>query len=747
MTLSRFAAGALVPLFLLTAGIAFALPVRTVHVEAELVSESAAVAAGNPFWAAVRLKMDPQWHVYWRNPGDAGLPTTVSWRLPPGFAADPLLWPLPQKFLSSGTMTYGYDGEVLLLARITPPPGLAPGGKADLAATVSFLACKIECIPGKADLSLELPVMAGTPPVDPRWSAQIENARAALPGPDTSARFSASVAADSITLSSAGLSLPAGSQAYFYPESENIIASSAPQNAEAGGGGFSMKLSRVASAGSELPQRFQGILSVSSADGTRAFSVDVPLARGAAGSAASLPLLLAIAFAFIGGLILNLMPCVLPVLSLKVMGFVREAHSSPRRSLAHGLVFTAGVLVSFWILFGVLLALRAGGNLLGWGFQFQNPAVVVVMAALIFLLGLNMFGVFELGTRAASVGAGLRGRGGFSGSFFTGFLATVVATPCTAPFMGSALGFALAEPLPAAFSVFTALGLGMAAPSLVLSASPRLLARVPKPGKWTETLKQALGFLMMATVVWLGSVLATLAGAQAVTFLLGGLAVCGLGAWIYGRWASLDRPLGSRITASVLALLLVVGGAAVSARIAAGAAQHAAFATPQAGGQGAAGALSGAGAPQGTTAASGSTWEPFSAARLAELRLAGSPVLIDFSAQWCLTCKVNERIALQNPAVESRLKELDVATLKADWTDRNDEIAQALAGYGRSGVPLYVLYYPGTGQPKILPEILTPGIVLSALDGIPARIQPTPAPGGATGKGGQGSWIGNAFGD
>jgi thiol:disulfide interchange protein/DsbC/DsbD-like thiol-disulfide interchange protein len=716
-----------------------ASPRQGLHVSAELVAERSGIQPGAALIVAVRLVAEPGWHVYWKNPGDSGLPTAVKWELPPGYTVGPLQWPAPSRFPLSGEVTYGYSGETLLMAEVTPPADLPAGGAALISASVSWLACKVECVPGDARLSLSLPVRLGPAPEDGRWRAAFRAARALLPVQDPTVRVSAAASGKSILLTVRGA--PAPADAYFFTERDGLSASSAPQVLEASAGGFSLSILRADPA-APLPALMEGVLvlagSAASGDGfsrgspggassrLRALSISTALDRGGASAggsstSASLPLALAVLFAFLGGLILNLMPCVLPVLSLKVLGFVREAHDAPRRALGHGMVFTAGVIVSFWVLLGALLALRAGGNLLGWGFQFQDPGVIMVMAILVFVLGLNMFGLFELGARAAGVGAGLRSRRGLAGSFFTGVLATLVATPCTAPFMGSALGFALTQPPASAFLVFSALGVGMAAPSLVLSASPRLLARVPKPGPWMDTLKQALGFLMVATVVWLGSVLAALAGAGALTALLAALAAAALGAWIYGRWGGLQRVTGARVAAAVLGAVLVVGAAAFGV---------ASVRAPSPGAR-----ASASGAPARGDAAS-PEWEPFTPARLAELRAGGQPVIIDFGAEWCLTCKVNERIALANPAVRQRLSELGVARLRADWTDRNDTIAHALVGYGRSGVPLYVVYGPGSAEPVLLPEIITPGIVLAALSWKPGQaglsgVEPRPGSGAA----------------
>ena len=351
------------------------------------------------------------------------------------------------------------------------------------------------------------------------------------------------------------------------------------------------------------------------------------------------------------------------------------------------------MLVSFWIVAGVLVGLRAGGRLLGWGFQFQDPAVVSVTGVLFFLIGLNLFGVFDVGTFLTRLGGNLRVSGG-AASFLNGMFATAVATPCTAPFMGAAIGYALSHSVGASFGVFSALALGMASPFLLLSAIPRLVARLPKPGPWMETLRQVMAFPMMAAAVWMASVLAALTGSAGVILLLGAMLAAGLGAWIWGRWGTLVRPAATRAVAGAVAVLLVAGGTV-----------------------GAVGFL-----PRGTASgtevtasAAKAAWEPWSAERLDQLRSRGTPVFVDFTARWCLTCQVNERVALDNPAVRRRFAEAGIATLRADWTDANDAISRALAGFGRASVPLYVYYPAGGKDPVILPELLTPGIVLAAL--------------------------------
>jgi thiol:disulfide interchange protein DsbD len=677
-------------------------PVRVGPAEAELISEQRAVVPARPFWVALRLKADPGWHTYWRNPGDSGLPTTIRWELPAGFKLGPIQWPYPQVLDTLGIATYGYQGEVAFQVQIAPPTNLPAGSPVTLRARAEWLVCREECIPGSAELALVLPVKAGEPLPDPRWAGLFREQRARLPREDPGLRFSAQLSRKELTLVAEGLPEVKASGLYFFAQEQGLLSSAAPQRPLRAGPAWKLRLLR-GDPGSEPPARLQGVLVVSGGPVERAIAVDVPLARRAVGFAPGGPrtgLLVALLFALLGGLILNLMPCVLPVLSLKLIGFVRQAHDSKRGALTASLLFASGVVASFWLLVGLLLALRAGGQSLGWGFQLQNPGVVVVLAALFFLLGLNLFGVFEIGSGLTALASGLQARRGWAGSFFSGFLATAVATPCTAPFMGSALGYALARPPAVVFAVFTALAIGVALPYVLLSAFPALVKRIPRPGSWMETLKQAMGFLLMGSVVWMGSVLLALSGPSALLALLAALLACGLAAWVYGRWGGLDRAPATRIAVGALAAALVAASLmfAIRSSPAAHSAQE---------------------ARTSSSVSSGIEWRPYSPELLEELREQGRPVFIDFTARWCLTCEVNERVALRSRRVERRFRELGIAALRADWTDRDERIAQAIASYGRAGVPLYVLYGRGAEQPVLLPEILTPGIVLGALSKLP----------------------------
>ncbi|MDZ7764109.1 MAG: thioredoxin family protein [Melioribacteraceae bacterium] len=408
-------------------------------------------------------------------------------------------------------------------------------------------------------------------------------------------------------------------------------------------------------------------------------------------------ILLAIIFAFIGGVILNLMPCVLPVLSIKIMGFVNQAGEDKKKILNHGLMFTLGVLISFWVLAGALVALRAGGQELGWGFQLQSPEFIIVLSVFLFLFALNLFGVFEIGTSLMSVGAKTANQSGAFGAFMTGVTATVVATPCTAPFMGTALGFALAQPALITMFIFTSLALGMALPYLLLAIFPNWLKYLPKPGGWMETLKQFMGFPLAATVIWLAWVLGLQTGSDGVAALMIALLLASLGAWIYGKWGTFGRKNSVKLISRLATIILVSSGLF--------------FGITNAETNVNTGSIL-------NNKVDGVQWEKFSQAKVDELRKQGIPVFIDFTAAWCLTCQVNERVAINTKAVVEKLEEKNVVALKADWTSRDDEITRALEKFGRNSVPLYVLYSENFDEPMVLPEVLTSSIVLDALNKI-----------------------------
>ncbi|MCS6771398.1 MAG: protein-disulfide reductase DsbD family protein [Kiritimatiellae bacterium] len=678
-------------------------PIRDRHVEAELIAEPVSIQPGKPFWVGLLLRHDEGWHSYWRNPGDSGLATKIKWSLPPGFAAGEIQWPLPSRILTPPLASYGYEREVLLLVEIRTPPNLESTSYI-FRARAEWLMCKEICLPGRADLSLTVEV-GEDPSPNPRHERLFRAAREALPREAPDWRVEARLLNDSIELVFEHPTRTV-SGAQFFPFRDDLIVHAADQIFIRDGTKHILRIP-IQTQSERPPAELEGILVAESAwtaDPThRAIPVKTDLKREArigqippSADGLKFPSTLGASMmaAFVGGLILNLMPCVFPVISLKLLGFVSQSGWSRRRMVLHGLVFAAGVLVCFWILAGLLIALRAGGEEIGWGFQLQSPRIVLGLAALFFCLGLSLFGVFEFGLSLTTVGQELQSKSGYAGSFFSGLLATIVATPCTAPFMGAALGYALTQPPASALAIFTALGLGMAAPYVALSASPGIVRRIPKPGPWMESLKQAMGFLMMATVVWLVWVLSLQAGAAAVIRAASLFLILALSMWIAGRWGALHRQRWTRLGARAVAMLL-----AASALI--HAFQSIGYEV----------------APE-KPAHRASEWEPFSPERLAQLRREGRPVFIDFTAAWCLTCQVNKQVALRRPEVLARFREMDVALLVADWTDRNDVITRALEEFGRSGVPLYV-YYPlgADSKPIILPEILTPRVVLDAIAG------------------------------
>jgi thiol:disulfide interchange protein len=729
---------------------ATATPVATPHVKADLISEVETIRPTTPFWLGLRLQMEPGWHTYWVNPGDSGLATEIEWSLPDGFEAGEIQWPYPERMVAPPFVSYGYENEVLLLTEITPPGDLEPGDTATLSAHASWTVCREDrCIPSDADLSITLPVAQGPPASDRFTAPYFEAGRMKLPQPVDS--WDVAAATDDevvvLTLTPNGEARDPGAVTVFEKLRHSLIDHGVPARMVHKDGRIYVQLT-VKKRKTKAPTHIEGVL-VSEhgwdAEGrvkALPFAVDVEHGKlpelpaagvvqpqspsGSAGRSqsrregAALPhhpseaggvatktrahglgLALSLLFAFLGGVILNLMPCVFPVLSLKVVGFVESAGGDRRHGRLHAVAFAAGVLLFFWLLAGMLLALRAGGQQLGWGFQLQSPLFVAGLAMLVFALALNMAGLFELGTSVASLTGRAEQAPGYLGSFSSGALATVLATPCTAPFMGSALGYALTQSPIEAFLVFTALGVGMACPYVTLATSPALLRLLPRPGAWMETFKQAMSFPLFATVLWLVWVFGRQVGNDGVARLLGAMLVIGAAAWVLGRWGDIATAPGKRRAASVASLLLLA--AAIALAVDASGLERS--------------STEALAAAEGTTA---SAWLPYDRDEVARLRAAGKPVFIDFTAAWCLTCQVNERVAF-TPAVDRRLRELGVVTMKADWTSRDPRITAALEALGRDGVPLYVLYRPEHPEPTILPQILSPGVVLDALDTLHPR--------------------------
>jgi thiol:disulfide interchange protein len=702
------------------------------HVTAELIPEKTQINAGEPFGVILHIHSDPDWHTYWINPGDAGLATAIAWTLPSGFTAGPIQWPTPEKHNMGPLITYGYGGDVYLLTTITPPKGDLPQ-HFDIKAKATWLVCQEECIPGKADLTMTLdsgPMNLRLPTENKELFAQ---ARARLPVSGDFFKVTASYKDDSCEIkfvSSAPLPGDALKTIRFFPEQPNVLSTTDNPQAVAGNSPNEFSLTIKLQQNGDKPSKLGGVLVSDQpimgndrAVYISSFSTDAkfePQSSGNPGNklsgpqvrntapaqgpapatlpnstaTAAQPLLIAVlGAAFVGGLILNLMPCVLPVLSLKVFSLMKHAGENPKAAWVQGAAFTAGVVLSFWVLAGLLLALRSAGNHLGWGFQMQSPGFVLGLIFLFFLLGLNLFGVFELGSSLVGLDAKATGHlGGLASSFGNGALATLAATPCTAPFMGSALGFAAQQPAYISMLIFTFLALGMATPYLLLTIFPGALRFVPKPGAWMEAFKQFMGFLLMATVIYLVYVFGALTSQEVIPMLLFVLLVAGVAAWIYGKWGSPIHRAAVRVVSILLALVLLGGAITFGVTLTDPKLRGLADAREQNG------------------------WQPWTQAAVDQTLANGQPVFVDFTAAWCLSCKVNERVVLDTDAVKKAFADKKVALFRGDWTRADPAISQTLQKFNRDGVPLYLLYSPkDKDKPQVLPEVLTPGIVLDAL--------------------------------
>ena len=680
--------------------------VTTPQVRAELLAHAPeGVAAGKPMWLGLQIEHKPHWHTYWKNPGDSGLPTTLAWQLPAGVSAGPIEWPTPMRLPIGPLMNYGYEGTLLLPVAVRVPAGWQ-GETLDISLHAEWLVCKDVCIPESGDFALRLPSQAATA----GHAALFAAARAALPQELPAAQVAAAVEGGALVLRASGL--PAawqGKTLRFFPETTGLIDNASAPTAHWDGANWTARVALDAQR-SEAPQVIPAVLTVDGAAGVQLqIAVTTPWPAPAPAPAALPPLTstpapftpppadiglaLTLLLALVGGALLNLMPCVFPVLSLKLLGFASHAAEpdARRRLLAGGLAYTAGVVASFVALAGLLLALRAGGEQLGWGFQLQQPAVVAALAALFTLIGLNLAGVFEFSSVLPSAWATARAHHPVVDSALTGVLAVAVASPCTAPFMGASLGAAVTLPVPQALAVFAALGLGMALPFLAASAWPALARLLPRPGVWMAHFKTLMAFPMFATVVWLVWVLGQQTGIDGAAALLALLVALAFVAWALGSPA-----LGARARRGFGAAALLLLGVAMF------------WAVP---------ALRHEAAAQVPGAAD--EWQPWSSERVAQAQAEGRPVFVDFTAAWCVTCQFNKRTALADAQVKADFAAARVLLLRADWTRRDAAISAELARLGRSGVPVYALYPPGAGGPRLLSEILSAAELRSAVAALP----------------------------
>ena len=663
--------------------------VVTDQVRAELLAWAPdGVQTGKPLWVGLQLAHIPEWHTYWKNSGDSGLPTLLEWSLPAGITAGDIAWPTPKKIPVGNLANYGYEGTVLLPVPLTVAPGFA-ASQLEIKLKASWLICKKECIPQEGDFVLRIPARSSTGLSSNTFAA----AFAASPKPLDGAGSRIDVEAQAIKVSLSGL--PAslqGKPLEFYPETGSVIEPAAAWQQAWQGAVWTAQVP-LSGQRSESPARMAVVV----ASGDAAWRIDTPVlgawpavaapatlspaleaalkanaALGAAPTGASVQpigLLAALLGALLGGMILNLMPCVFPVLAIKVVGFAQEKSKAAR--LAGGLAYTAGVLLSFIALGAVLLGLRAAGEQLGWGFQLQSPAVVAALATLFTLIGLNLAGLFEFGSVLPSRVASLQAGNPTANSFLTGVLATAIASPCTAPFMGASLGFALGLPAWQALAVFAAIGLGMALPYLAASAVPAVARALPRPGPWMDTFRRLMAFPMFATVAWLVWVLGQQSGIDGAGALLALLVLMALVLW------SLTLRGRARILLATFSIALSAAGLwALGPNVT---------------------------QPMGTSNVAGAPsdrWQAWEPGRVEQLTAQGQSVFVDFTAAWCLTCQYNKTTTLADMDAKK------VALLRADWTRRDPAVTAALAQLGRNGVPVYVIYKPGRA-PVVLSEILS----------------------------------------
>jgi len=673
--------------------------VQTEQVRAELVAHAPeGVVPGAPVWLGLKLEHIPHWHTYWKNAGDSGLPTTMSWTLPAGAAAGEIDWPAPKQLPIGPLLNFGYEGVVLLPVPVTISSAIKDDA-IHVKLDADWLVCKIECIPQSG--TFELDVSVHQPTV--AHAAQFEEALATRPVNVEGTEAIARIADDALHFEVRGLPATVrGVHAEVFPEIAGVVDNPAPVrqqwNGETWSASWPLSAQRSASPESfPLVLRFDGgsnlravanlATSWSGADDASKSGAPPSSSPGVASTLSQPGFLTALLFALLGGVILNLMPCVFPVLSLKVLSLTQHADDA-RQRWTGALAYTAGVVLSFLSLAGLLIAARAGGDQLGWGFQLQAPGTVVVLAALFTLIGLNLAGVFEFGSMLPSGIASLRARDPRLDSFLTGVLAAAVASPCTAPFMGAALGAALTWPAAQSLTVFAALGLGVAAPYLLACVVPAVGRWLPRPGPWMQTFRVVLAFPMFATVIWLAWVLGLQVGVDGAAALLLVLLVLALAAWWWGQ-----RPAdGFTRHLSTSVIFVLVAGAFLWAK-----------------------PLWQPGLPATRVGADvGGLWQPWSPQRVTELQAAGRKVFVDFTAAWCVTCQYNKRTTLANDQVLAAFEANKVTLLRADWTSRDAIIAGELARLGRSGVPVYV-FYDGANTPRLLSELPSVEEVLAAV--------------------------------
>ncbi|MEP3889039.1 MAG: thioredoxin family protein [Hellea sp.] len=664
------------------------IPVDTGKVTASIVSSHDSVAPGQEFYIALRTELDDHWHTYWRNPGDSGEPVQIDWTLPEGVTAGAIHWPLPRPIPTGPIVNYGFEGTPLFPVKFTVSKDVEPGSVITVISDFYYLVCKDVCIPEQGKVSL--PIAVGESIEDIGWRTEIDAALAASPKRGS---VQGAITKTGARLDMSFTNLPEGnfSKAYFFPYEQGILGHSDPQIVTRGSDGLRLTTSPDYIWDDPTPKTFDGVLTYE--EGGALKGVEVALAVGPAldiGAVAApkaviggVTLWTAIFGAFIGGLILNLMPCVFPVISIKALSIAKSAHGERAKVKREAWLYTAGVVATFMLLALIIIALKAGGSEIGWGFQLQSPKIVAALSVLLFVVGLNLLGVFEFGSSLQNTGSDLTQKSGAAGSFFTGALAVIVATPCTAPLMGPAVGYAFTAPVILTLLVFLALAIGFALPFLLIAYVPKLLSRLPKPGPWMVRFKEILAFPMFAAAITGIWILTQQAGANGAFIALCAMLAFGFAIWLFKRKGALGKALGALSILAAIALPLTVTASDASIVV-----------------------------TSGKTNA-----EAWSSARVAELQAEGRPIFVDFTAAWCVTCKANEIAVLNKSKTQKLFKDTNTAFLVADWTNKDDVIAAELAKYGRAGVPLYLVYNNKSVSPAILPQVLSHDVIRDAIAG------------------------------
>ena len=640
-----------------------------------LLTESNQVGGEETLLVGLEFNLSPGWHTYWENPGDSGEGASIKWNLPSGFKASTILWPGPKRIPVEPLMTYGYEDKALLLTEIKSPKEFSNPVK--ISAKINWLTCKDICIPQEGQVDMTL--IKGQK-VANQFTSKLKEVALTVPK-NFPSPYRVSVINEKIFLQFEKEGSRNISEAYFFPKEYGLVNYTADQKLERNDNSFSLELS---SAEVQLKTNtLKGVLKLK-VDGIKEFyTLDLPLEKNTNNPLVTISLLTAIIFAFLGGIILNAMPCVFPILSIKILSFIEQSQGSKEKLFHHGLVFSAGVLTTFLAVSALLIFLRASGEAIGWGYQLQSPWVVSLLIYLFVVIGIVFMGNIVLGSSFGNLGTLVQNQKDLTSSFFTGVLAVIVASPCTAPFMGPALGLALLQPGLKSILIFLALGIGFSLPYLILSIYPQLLSKLPKPGEWMQTLKQIMAFPMWASALWLAWVLSSQVDMQSVFAVLLGALLIALGLWL------MEKTQNSASILRRLTLIFSLGLMIFSIWLLPITSDN-------------------------NSPSLKNEENAFSVQKLNSLRSEQKMVFLNFTADWCITCKVNEAIALNQDKVKKVLDEKNIIYLKADWTRKDPEIASMLASYGRTGVPLYLLF-PSQGDPIILPELLTEDLLLDFL--------------------------------